>query len=30
MGEMQNKNTLGFGSMAINNQQLEVGIEIWC
>jgi len=37
MGEMQNKSmmtvptfSLGFGLMAINNEQLEVGAEIWC
>jgi hypothetical protein len=36
MGKMQNRNvtavptlSLGFGLMAINNEQLEVGIEIW-
>jgi hypothetical protein len=37
MGEMQNKNmttvpafSFGFGLMAINNEQVEVGIEVWC
>jgi hypothetical protein len=37
MGDMQNKNvttvptfSVGFSLMVISNQQLEVGIEIWC
>jgi hypothetical protein len=37
MGETQNKNvtivptfSLGFGLMAVSNEQLEVDIEIWC